>query len=178
MDSSRTTEAGSGDTRPRPWPGGGKGREGSRPWPRPPARPGHAPVGPVPSGPAPRPRREGRRAMAAGRVRHHRPAIVVVCVRTRLVSEHTVCSRNHSTQPRRWEKTYKVMESHRNKAFSLRNCKASIYIESEPFSPRGGCILPILDGKQKLSLYISYSQQKERSTFRACLIYILNIAAF
>lgn len=158
MDSPRTTEAGSGDTRPRPLAGGGKGG-GKGPAPQ-----GSAPSGPAP-GPAVRGRGDGGRA----------PSPPAPANGNGVYSTHRLLL-NHSIHPLRLEKSCQVIETHRNRAFSLKNCKASICIDSELLAPRGGCILP--NRKHKLSLYISYSQQKETSTFRAYFMScISNIAA-
>ncbi|XP_014727756.1 PREDICTED: basic salivary proline-rich protein 3-like [Sturnus vulgaris] len=73
MDSPRTTEAGSGDTRPRPLAGrakgGGKGTAQAPP-----------PQAPPLQAPPPRPRREGTRAMAAGPFSRQRQPIVLACI--------------------------------------------------------------------------------------------------
>lgn len=110
---------------PAHWREEGRRREGPAPGP--------APHGPAPSGPAPRPRREGTRAMAAGPLSSQWQWCVFSA---QLVTEPTGCSRNHSRQPLRLEKNCQVTETHRNKAFSLKNCKASIYIDSESLPPR------------------------------------------
>lgn len=101
---------------PAPPIGGGEGRQ--QPQDTPPGRPSPAPdQAPPRSGPAPR-SRCGERGDGGGARQPSPPANSFgVYSNIPLISERTDYSRNQRIQPLRLEKPYKVIESHRNKAF-------------------------------------------------------------